>query len=157
MEIKRSKLVDMWNLFESNELKNIDNFRFNYGIIKNKRIIEPEIRAIEEIQKPSDKFMEFQQARIVLCEKHSKKDDKGQPVKSAGAYDIENMDEFNKELEPLKEQYKDTIAEVDEKIKKVNEFIEESLEMDFYKIKQIDMPDKLSKMAIEVLYPLIGD
>jgi hypothetical protein len=157
MEIKRASLVSMWNVFESGELKAIDNFRFNYAIIKNKRIIEPEIRAIEEIQKPTEKFIEFQNTRIALCEKYAKKDDKGEAIKNGMSYDIENMDEFNKELEPIKEQYKDTIAEIDEKIKKVNEFIEEDVTIDLYMIKSSYMPDKLSKEIIEVLYPIIGD
>ena len=155
MECKRMDLVNLWNVIESKDLPPTAKLKFNYALIKNKSIIQPEIAAIQQLGKQSDGYNLFQKERIELCKKCSKKDESGNPKLTSTNYDIENKEEFEKELGLLQLQHKPAIDEQMERAVKIQAFMAESVNVDLYKVKLTDMPELITKEQLECLYIII--
>ncbi|MFW6272824.1 MAG: hypothetical protein ACOC2U_03490, partial [bacterium] len=79
MKMKRSEVIGLLNTID-NVLPLSKKVKFNYALLKNKKILEAEQEIIKEVLKPSDAFMEFDQKRIDVCKKHADKDENGEVI-----------------------------------------------------------------------------
>jgi len=133
-----------------------------YAIAKNKKIAEGEVKAIEEAQKNviiPDKFKEYDEKRIKLCEELADKDKDGNPVKINNgqqfAISPESQEVFNEKLQSLREEYKEAIEEKDKVEKDFLDLLAEEVEVDFHKVKIDDLPDNVTASQIEALDEII--
>lgn len=119
-----------------------------YGLSKNKSRTSEELSAIQDVEKL---ISEFDIARVQLCEKYSAKDESGASILRDGKYvGLESNDGFKKELNDLMHLHKDSID-------KVNNFLMEEVDIDFYKIPISSFPKEISMELFQALLPIIGD
>jgi len=81
MDIKREKLFRMWDAFQKLSMKK-SSVKFHYLVLKNKKLLEPEIEAVKELGKPPEAYQEFDKKRIDMCNEYCTKDETGNPVVS---------------------------------------------------------------------------
>lgn len=122
--------------------------RFAYGLVKNKTIIEEEIKAIREAEKD---LIPYENERIELCKKHSALVNGGEPKISDGVYQgLTKNQNFLNDLRQLDIKY-------EKELKESQEFLSEKTNIDFIPISIEDFPDEISSMDMEILLPLVKE
>lgn len=101
------------------------------------------VTALEsKVQKPSEGYLEFQRKRQECIDKHAAKDEEGNVIKVGEGIRIENVDEFNKDMEALMVTCKPIIEEHEKKVREWQEYLLSPYEGD---IKIIDQSDVVFK------------
>lgn len=142
VKVKRSDLINAWGVLES--LKNQKmGIQTTYKIVKNRKLIEPEIEAIQEAIKPSEKFIEFEKKRVELCEKFCKKDSGGKAIVENNSYAFEDSElpKFQVELKNLQSEYQEEFDKRKMVEKDIENLTNEEIEVDVTKIAINDIPD----------------
>jgi hypothetical protein len=161
MKIKRAELYKI--LSGLNELSNAKGVKFAYAVLKNKKAIGKELEILEELKKSSEfaillkKEQEFQKKRLELCNKYAKKDKDGKPEIKDDEFVMENKDEWSKIFDDLKkkENYDEIEKEIKKKQKEFNSLLEEEVEIESHKIKQIDLPNEITANQLEKIELII--
>ena len=105
--------------------------RFSYAVARNKRLLEPVIKSLEEMVKPSEEHEKCIAERKKILQEFAKKDENGDPIVRAsvvagqqketylipGISDKNN--EFNVKLDKLQKKFK---KEIDEQATKEEEY-----------------------------------
>lgn len=119
-----------------------------YGLSKNKTRMSEELSAIGEYEKSLEPY---ENERIDICKKHSKKDENENPIMIGNNYDIAiNNYLFIEDMTKLQQKYKDMLIGADS-------FLRGNVEIDFYKMPISVFPKYLSSEDIDVLMPLIEE
>lgn len=160
MQIKREKLVAMFGLI-NRLLHQKTSVMFHYLLLKNKKMLLPEVGAIQGAQQvPPEGHDEFNDKRIKLCKEHCVKNEKGEAVIHEGNYAIapEQQKEFEDKLGALKEEYKDLINEMDKRQEDFVNLLKEDVEIELVMIPLSVMPKELVGNEVEALFDIIdGD
>jgi hypothetical protein len=156
------KNQDVYNLSQSlANVGNLSGIKFVYGIARNSVRVKLLVNAMIETIKESEKYQEFIQKRVELAIKHSKKDEKGNPViifeGKQSRYDIADQVVFDKELETLKEEYKEAIDEQKKKEDAFNEFLKEESDFEPYMIDYADIPENITAAQMSGIINLIKE
>ena len=160
-------------------LKNKDLFRILQGLnlvadlkgvdlahmmAKNKRILMSEIEDIQKAIEMTKEFQEFEQKRIELCEKFSRKDEENNPIiKNKGlpneGYDIEDIKSLDKELTKLRKDHKSVVDEREKQLKEYKELLDKPIDqnVDFYKISKKDLPEDITGAQVDPIIEIIED
>jgi hypothetical protein len=146
--VKRKDLIILHMVLE--KLSDISNTKFAYFIMKNMKILKPEIDIIRELNQTSPAYLEYENKRLHLCQEFSKKDEDGNPVIKDNSYDIENTEDFNSKLGELQAQYKDVIAVKHKKDLELTEFLMEECDLNFYKIKLENLPELSGRVMMSL-------
>lgn len=152
--MKRSELFDLYNRLQGLRYHS-DNKKFSYALIKNIKTIESEINRLNEIIKPTEDFLQFEQERIAICRSHAIKDENGEPILNGDEFQIEDMSKFNSDLEPMKMKYQDVLHKRQQQIEKYNSLLDEQVEVELIKIGPDDLPDSITPNEIEDIYPIL--
>lgn len=111
--------------------------RFSYAVSRNKQLLEPIIKSMEEMTKPNDEHKEFTDERQDLLKEYAQKDENGNPIIQRtpgpnnqiresfmipGVNDKDN--EFNTKLEKIRKKHQKAIDEQADKEEKYNEFLD---------------------------------
>ena len=119
--------------------------KFNYAVVKNKRLIQDYFKDIDNVRKTDPLYLEFDGKRIALCEKFADKDTKGDSVVVDGKYAIlGHKKEFDEELGRLRNEYASNLYEDD-------------IEFTPYKIKEDWLPisENFIGSYTEILWDMI--
>lgn len=148
--MRRAELFSLYKRLPS--LKDLKGVKLAYTIVRNTKKLEEEINIYQELFKPSEKFLEFEEKRIELCNKFCDKNEEGKPIINNGVYQgVDKNNLFIVEYERLKNEYVNELKERDDQIKKMNEFLSEEINFDFLKIKLEDVPNDISVDQMAVL------
>jgi hypothetical protein len=168
MKITREKAMALYGLF--NRLKNIEtNVKFHYVRGRNQRLLEDEIKTIQEAAAPpvqNERYAAFEKERIALCSSYAQKDEQGKPlteeivlvngsVSKSFVMAPESRDEFNAKMEGHKKEYADVIELLGTREKQLFELFHEEVDIEFTLIPMSIMPDKLDGDEVDLLYDLI--
>ena len=166
MEITKKKLFSIWLVINSFiEKSKVEKFstHFSYGLSRNKAILLPEVQPIQESAKPSEKYLEFEKKRNDLLEELSDRDEEGAVMHNVNEngqkyYKItERKEEFDAAVAKLMEEYKETIDEFNKQEEEINKILEQTTEVNFYKMSLDVLPPDLPYNIVEVLDPLIKE
>lgn len=135
-------------------------------IAKNKnRILKPVVEIIDEIGRPKEKFIEFEEKRLALLKKYAARNDVGN-IKYENdneniAIDDKKKAEFKKKLNALEVEYREEIAEQEKRYTSFQKHIngEETLP-EFTKIKMDALTKAIKEITVtqmEALLPMIED
>jgi hypothetical protein len=155
LSIQKIKYIDMkrqeiYSIIQTiNTVSDLKGVKFSYAIIKNKKKIEEEIKVLEEVVKPSEKYAEFEKVRIQLCEFYSEKDANNNPVVEENKYKITDQEVFNTELLKIKDEYNTYITDRENQINEYNKMLSEDISIDFTKINFIDLPIDITPKQLE--------
>jgi len=130
--------------------------KFTYALVKIRNALKTEVEAIQTAMPPLPEFKEYEDARQVLCQTMAKKDVKGKPVIHDNVYDIEDSDEFERQLASLRTKYADAIQAQEDHVERLNELLNEETEVEIAtKIPFEHLPDTVSVQLMHVLDPFL--
>jgi hypothetical protein len=156
MNMKRRDVVRIFNALQ--DLSSTAKGEFAYAIIKNLRKLDSEIAAIAKLGGTvSDKYREYNDKREELARKYSEKDESGAAVIKNNSYVLvpENTEAFNTEFAALSEEYKAEIYEYNKQTKDYNDAMEESTDVEIYRIRKENLPNDLSARDMASIMELI--
>jgi len=139
------------------QMGKLTGVRFAYAVAKNISKMKIEVESIEKSIKPPEGFMDYDQKRIDLAKKHSKKDEKGKEITANNEFQIEDETKFDKELKKLQSEYK---KETDARQKQIDEYIkmlDEEIQFDFHKIDLKDVPAEITTQQMAGIIELINE
>jgi len=157
MKIKREKLISMYGLINrlTGEKTSV---KFHYLMLKNKRLIEPEMQSLQAAQQPPDGFKEFEAKRMAACTEACEKED-GKPKVEKGNFVIQEdkRAEFEAILLKLKEEYKEVLDKITENQRQFADLLEEEIDIDLLKIPMSIVPQTMLGADVELLFDLIDE
>ncbi len=158
MNLKRVEVLKMFNVMK--ELTDKEDTFFIHAVIKNERLLDPEIKGIEESNKTNvEGYEDYIKERNGLILKYADLNEDGN-VKIVGQGFLlkeDLVDEGNKAFKELDEKYKDTLEKRIEEEKQFNELLEEEVEIELQQITLDHFPKKLSKEELKSLEPMIKE
>ena len=148
--MKRETLVKLWKVIGSLEgLKH--DVRFSYFLAKNKVALKAELDIMEEAQKPSEAYLEYEKQRIETAQGLADKDKNEQPKVHNGQYVIyDNRDKFEAEIKKLKTKFKTAINAREKQIKEYEALLNEPVELALAKIKFSQLPSQIESAYLQV-------
>jgi hypothetical protein len=161
MKVTREKATQLWQLFDKilkeNQLKNV---KFQYMSIKNKKMLEPEVKSLEEAAKPLEDYVAFERERMQLCEELAEKDDAGKPKIELNKYVLsdENALILDQKIRSLIDnKYKDALMEQQVREQQFQTLLQEEVDLDLIKINLSSIPEIFSGSELELIYDLIEE
>ena len=128
------------------KLGNLSGVKFAYGVSKNLAILKPEMEALEKASAMTDEYKKFEEARIKIAEKYSKKDKDGKAIIKDNSYDIEEdkKEEMEKEFDILKKENEEVFNAREKQIMEYAELIKSESNVTLYKIALSDVPSNIT-------------
>lgn len=149
---------DVFSLYEGlSKVGNLPGAKFAYAVAKNQDILKREIDFLKKTVEPSPEFVEYDKKRVELAKKHAKKDDRNNPVISGNAYDIENQEEFNKELDTLKKEHEAIISQREAQIKEFEALLSQENKTELHTITANDLPRDITPGQLSGIIKIIAD
>jgi hypothetical protein len=133
-----------------------------YAISKNKRLIETEVKSIQDAysnRKVPEDVSKFEQERIETCKAFADKDEAGEPIILNSRFIIppEKLTEFDTAISGLSEKYKDALAEKEKLEQELLDLMQEEVDLSLHAIKVGDLPDEISASQIDILGEMVAD
>ena len=134
-----------------------------YALVMNKKILEPHVEAIAELEKPPQLWIDYEEARFELCTEYANKDEQGKPktvrTMEGEVFDIneETKEEFEEKMTSLRSDSKEAFEVKAKHETELIEFLEEEAEIEFFKVDMDHLPDEIAPSEMEVLLPLLKD
>ena len=157
--MKRKELFGVYELLKKDEMMNgMFPIKFSYALIRNKKMIEKEIKEVSALQ--PNLTPEFEQKRHSILDKYAKKDENGKIIwanEQAQLPLYENTEDMKKELEELEVEFKDVIDEYKKKEKEYIDFVEEEIDIKFHVIKISDCPKMIEPNYLENIEFMINE
>ena len=148
-------------------LKNTKKAQLSWRLIQFKKIFENDIKLMSEYIEPTEEFKKFEEKRVSLCQIYCDKNDDGTPKIVNNTYvGLEKSSTFKDELGKLREEYKEEVAQMDEKFRYyetaiLNETVEFDKILEDSKFKKIQIElipeDLVTGDLLEVLQPILTD
>ena len=148
--MKKRTLLDLWNAIARLEEFKSD-IKFSYFLAKNKMIIKEDIQLLEEIQKPSVDFSEFESKRVTLLQTYADKDRTGraQYCSQSNQYILTvNRQQFEEEFAKLRDEYRETLLARERQMKGFTEILNEEIQIKLMKIKLSNLPKEIASVFL---------
>ena len=131
--------------------------KFAYAVAKNLKMINAEIELLVDTIKPSDKWAEYDNKRVLLCIKYAEQKD-GKPRFENNNYIIKDKKKFEKELDELRNEYKVEIDKQDKKLKEYNTvLLEQKTDIELHLIPMDDIPKEILAVEMGGIFDLIKE
>lgn len=133
--------------------------KFAFTISRNKQMIKPMVNKVNELAKMSELFKEFDKKRVEINEKYATKDENGKSIMKDERFEIpeDKKEDFEKEIEALKEEYKEAIKEREEQKNNVEAYLKEETELELKPIPLSMIPDDINVDEMEIIEPLVEE
>ena len=158
--MKKSEALGLFR--NLNQLGALTGVRFAYAITKNLNLLKGEIESLEKALEATDKFTEFETARIALVEKHADKDEDDKPKTETDAnggqkYIMSDSKLFDKEFETLKKTHKETVEAREKQITDYTALLDTESDFKPYMLKLADVPEAISTSQMAGIVTIIED
>lgn len=150
MIIKRSDIVNLWNLLNG-DLANVSGpVKFIHFFAKLKVIIKPEIEALYEIShrySASFEYQEYDKKRLEVCKQYAELNEDGSFQEKIEnklrkfIFTSENEKIVNKKIEELAIEYSDAIKKHQKAIDDIDAFYKENIEINLPTLDLNIIPD----------------
>lgn len=138
-------------------IKNLKGAKVNYAIARTLAALEPIILSFRKTLDPSEAYQKYDTLRAELAKKHAAKDEKGKPVIEDNAYKLENLEEFDKELDVLITEHKEAVDERKTQVDNFNKFLTEESDFQPFTFLFTDLPEDITTDQMNTLLPLIAE
>ena len=152
--MKYSKIVELSKALSE---INLPGVTFAYAVTKNKNILKPEIVALQEAEKPSDDYIQYDKKRVEIVKKYAKKDEKGKFIIVNNQYEIENLEEFEKEFEDLQEKHSEVLEKRADQLKEVDNLLDKEVDITLHKVNIKDIPQSITTKQLESIFDIIEE
>lgn len=141
------------------KLEHLKGIKFSYCLMKNRKKIESELKAIEEVSKQMQEelagYKEYDNKRLALCEQYADKDEQGNAIKDGDTYRISDRDEFNKELSKLIEEHKQDLEQFGKLNDEFEKFLRDDVQIEFHMIDVDELPNDITPALINIIREFI--
>ncbi len=147
--LKNYQIMDLMEAFTKiaeNKIKS--NKKFSYAVILNDETLQPKIKALQGIAKPSESYMEYEQKRNELIVSYAKTDVAGDIiVDDRGSVTFKEGTEADVDAEfiALNEEYSDILDERNADITEYNEILAKDSDVEIETISFDDIPDEVGE------------
>lgn len=133
--------------------------KFAYAIAKNLRIIQAELKDLQEAGKPDEAFIAYEQRRIDLAASFAIKDDQDQPVIADGRFSIppETLPEFESQLAKLREECHDILTARQTQEDEYRRLLDEKADIDLFRIPVDVFPEDITGSQLESIFAIIEE
>ena len=139
--------------------------RFNYALAKTRRLIADEVEAIQEAIAPLPAFVEYERARVALCEQYAEKDHVGRPATDTRSGQTvfrmapETKDEFDRAIEDLRAQHQEAIAAEEERVRTLvaDKFMQEQIAVPIHRVTDPSCVPALPPAIYDAIFPLLDE
>lgn len=139
MKLKNQELLDLRELLSA--YSNVRNIKIAWMAAQNLNRITEHVKVMQEVLKETPAMEAYEAERKKIAHKHSKKDEKGNPMTrpdstqpSGFAYDIADMEAFTAELAPVIAEHPQAQEDRKTLIQKEIELMKEEVEFEPYTI-----------------------
>jgi len=160
MNTTHRRVANMGNVFRAlKDSTTLNNIHLSYAIAKNIRLIEQHFATFKDIAKPTDDYMEFENARVKLNVEYAQKDGRKQPriIDNKYIIDPEKQEQFDVAVNTLREEFKNVIATYEQKQRDIEKMLDDECEVDLYPIKLSWISADFKPGDLEILMDLIED
>lgn len=138
------------------------NTSFAYACAKTRRMIQPEVDALQDVAEPSQAFVQYNEARLELCRKHNLVADDGEPVikkdlDGTSRFVMRDQRKFDKALEKLRNEHKPALDAQDKKDKEVEALLDEEAEVSLHLVSLDDVPAGITPGQLENIFEMISE
>ncbi len=152
--MKKKEVITLHNNLK--KLNNLTGVKFAYAVSRNIGLLEPIIKALQDASVPNKDYFDYEKERVILAEKHSQKDENGNPKTINDEYIISDKNKFTDELEKLRKKHKKAIDDYFSKMEEYRKMLEEEAEeLNIFKIKMADIPNEITVEQMNVIKDLI--
>ena len=159
MKLKNSREYFLTLYKKLDYLGALKGAKFTFTINRNRQAIKPMAKKVNEMVTMSESFKEFDKKRVEINEKYAEKDESGKTTMKDERFVIpeDKKEDFEKEIEALKEEYKDTIKEREEQKNNVEAYLKEETELELKPIPLSMIPDDINVDEMEIIEPLVEE
>ena len=151
MELTRRDLLKLHNAIATMEGRQF-SVKFSYFIAKNKVAMKDEMMALEEARKISDEYRSYDLERARLAQEYADKNEDGSAKIHENSFVITaHANEFQEELEALREKKKDAIEEHESKMAEFEELLNGKVDFNGARIDFKDIPSTIEPSVLEIL------
>ena len=156
MKVTKKALIKISDAI--NSIKS-ENKVLTYSLVKNRKLIEAEITALEEARNfDTPAYNEYLTKIRGVAFTYGKKDEKGNVIQTPTGFITDDQHESSvvqEAINGINEEYKTAIEDRSAQIVKYNQILDETVEYDFCPINLSDLPDTVSKQLMDDLFDLI--
>lgn len=172
MEFTRDEVVGVYNILSGFAQEKLSVFGAKV-IIKNKNLAKAEVEFLEEIKEKFKPILlstqEYTDKRMDLCKEYCERDEEGNEIyeyirglrpseeTKNFVFSKENRIIFDKKLEELREEYKDTLEKNKEIEIEFKDLLQEKIDVPFVEMKIEFLPKEMTLAQFELLNNLIID
>ena len=158
------KNVDLYRLKNGFQaIPNKQGIEFSYAVIKNLRLIDEEIKVIDEMFKPTDDYVKkFKPEVDKLVVKHSEKDDTGSPklVKNQFdqlVYDIKpnNQKKLDEDVVKLEKKFPEIAKKRKQQLEEKEKFLQKENKIKLFKIDKKYLPSDITPMQLGAIFEMV--
>lgn len=153
--MKKKDVISLWQGL--NNCSALKGARFTYAIARNLAEIKADIEALQKSVDPSKEFSAYENKRIELNKKYSKKDEKGESITENGKYILEDQEKFDEEFNKLKEENQSIVDARDAQIKEYMDSLDDEIEVKLWKIKETDLPEDITVNQTYAIFPILEE
>ncbi len=121
-----------------------DNVRFSYAIAKNDKLIAGEVENLNKSLKTTPEYQKYDEARIELVKKFSKKDEHGEPIIENNQFVIEDLKKWATEFKKFNKGYEEVLKKRDKQVEEYNALLDEKTEIKLHMVNENDLPRNIT-------------
>jgi len=152
------KRIDIKNIKECLDGISPDSIKFLIIVEKNKQLLSKEFELIKTILERAylEEYKTIEQERQSILSKYSNKDKDGNPILKNNSYDLDKtkMKEFEEDMTLFNSTNKEIIEKQNLRLKDVEAFMLEEVDIELFKISLEEFPDEYSE-HLEILEKMI--
>lgn len=152
IKLTNREVISLYNTLEGLNYRGV---KFAYTIARNLHVMKPIMNAMDKALKVAPEFSAYEKARVALAKDFADKDEKGKPKVEGNNFVITRMDEFDVELEKLRETHK---AAVEARQKQLDDYAvlqDEEVEIEVFQVAQGLLPADISTQEVNAIFAII--
>lgn len=147
--LKNYQIMDLAEAFmRIGKMSIVSTKKFSYALVLNDDRIKSNVKAITEIAKPSESYIEFETKRHELISKYADTDADGNIILNEKRW-VVFKDEFKdvavEEINALTVEYSDIIELRNKDIQEYNELLEADVELNIHMVDLDDVPEEVGQ------------
>lgn len=140
------------------QLDALKGVKFAYGVARNIKLLEPEVKSIEEAMKNSPEFQAYEDLRVKLAKELANKDDNGVPIIENNVFVLDgNKEEFDKKLTALQKEHEPAIKARDTQLAELRKLLEEDSSVVLHKVNLSDVPEAISAVQLRTIMEMVEE
>jgi len=147
--LKNYQIMDLAEAFmRIGKMNIVSTKKFSYALVLNDDRIQSNVKAITEIARPSEFYIEYEQKRQEIISKYADSDADGNIILADNRWVVfkeGTKETAMDEMSTLNEEYKDILESRNKDIDEYNELLDSDVELNIHMVDLDDVPEEVGK------------